>query len=236
MKKALDYYRSFFNQTCHLCNLHKADTHGLCEACHTDLPWLISACRRCAEPIPPDLTALPLCARCQSRPPGFDRTHAAFSYSFPISQLIPAIKYQRRPEALGWLSRVFAELMRERLDRPPELLLPVPMRPWRSVQRGFNQAELIAEQLGRHLNLPVRTDLLRKRRPTLQQARLNRRSRGTNLSGSFSLDQPVSGHVAVVDDVMTTGSTAEELARLLKASGAHRVDIWVLARTPSKDP
>ncbi|GGB88347.1 amidophosphoribosyltransferase [Marinobacterium zhoushanense] len=234
MKNIKSYYRLFFNQSCYLCQTARADTLGLCEACHADLPWLIGACRRCAEPMPTGLAGSSLCARCQRQAPAFDITHAAFLYAFPISQLIPAIKYLRRPEALGWLSLIFAQLLRDRIEQPPKMLLPVPMHPWRTTLRGFNQAELIAAQLGRHLGIPVRSELLRKRRTTLQQARLNRASRGTNLAGSFKLLQPVPEHVAVVDDVMTTGSTAEELARLLKMAGARRVEIWVLARTPSK--
>lgn len=227
-----DYYRLFFNQSCFLCNTRKADIHGLCEACHADLPWLISACKQCAMPIQPDLTALPLCPRCQRKPPEFDRTYAAFSYSFPINQLIPSIKYRRRPEALGWLSRVFAELLRHRLEQPPEVLLPVPMHPWRASLRGFNQAELIAAQLGKQLHIPMRSNILYKRQSTLQQARLDRNSRASNLAGSFGLCGAVPQHIAVVDDVMTTGSTAQELACVLKQAGAKQVEIWVLARTP----
>ncbi|MBV1787000.1 ComF family protein [Marinobacterium sp. D7] len=234
MKNIERYCRLFFDQSCYLCQIAKADVLGLCEACHADLPWLIGACRRCADPIPVGVAGHALCARCQQRSPPFDRTHAAFLYAFPINQLIPAIKYQRRPEALGWLSRLFAQLLRDRIEQPPELLLPVPMHPWRATMRGFNQAELIASQLGRQLGIPVRSDLLRKRRATLQQARLNRASRGINLAGSFQLLGQVPAHVAVVDDVMTTGSTAEEIAQQLKTAGAERVEIWVLARTPAK--
>ncbi|WP_156042748.1 ComF family protein [Marinobacterium lacunae] len=234
MKNLKSYYRLFFDQSCHLCQIYKADTHGLCEACHSDLPWLISACHQCGEPIPPRSDDIQLCRHCQQSPPAFDRTHAAFAYTFPINQLIPAIKYNRRPEALGWLSLVFAQMLEDRIDSPPELLLPVPLHPWRALKRGFNQAGLIAGELGRHLRLPVHQGLIRKRRATASQAGLDRSTRSANLFGSFRLTGTIPAHVALIDDVMTTGSTAQELARLLKGAGAQRVEVWVLARTPTK--
>lgn len=230
MKHLQVYNRLLFGHSCALCRRQPALETGLCEGCHGDLPWLIAACPRCAEPVQ-GLPGTP-CARCQQDPPPFDRTHAAFSYSFPINQLLPAIKYQRRPAALGWLSRTFALLLADRIDTPPRLLLPVPQHPLKELRRGFNQAALIARQLSAQLNIPVADTLVRKRHTTSQQAELGRAERQANLRGSFEVRGPVPDHVALVDDVMTTGSTARELSRVLRARGAARIEVWVLARTP----
>lgn len=219
------------NQPCALCRLAPARHTGLCDDCHADLPWLIGGCSRCAEPMPPP--ARGLCARCQQQPPAFENTVAAFSYEFPISQLIPALKYRRRPAPLGWLSATFAELIAERLEDTPDLLVPVPMHPWQELSRGFNQASLIAERLSRLLKIPLSEQLLQKRRRTAHQAELNRQQRQANLRRSFSCRGPVPARVALIDDVMTTGTTVNELARLLKRRGAQQIQVWVLARTPA---
>lgn len=232
MKNTPVNLRSLFDHRCALCRRYPALPSGLCEGCHSDLPWLIAACPRCAEP----LTALhhSLCRHCQQDPPAFDITHAAFSYSFPINQLLPRIKYHRRPAALGWLSRSFALLLADRIDTPPQLLLPVPQHPLKEVRRGFNQAALIAHELSRLLHIPLSDTLVRKRRLTSQQAELSRAERLANLRGSFEVRDRVPPHIALVDDVMTTGSTARELSRVLKQEGATRVEVWVLARTPEQ--
>ncbi len=230
MKKHRVDYGLFNNQTCLLCRLHPAARHGLCEGCHADLPWLLGGCPRCAEPLIADLHVH--CARCQQHPPAFDRTLAAFTYRFPLTELLPTIKYQRRPAALGWLGATLAELIADRLEQKPQLLLPVPMHPWQLFRRGFNQAALIAEILARELAIPYHDRLLRKTRNTSHQADLGRAERQANLRDSFACLGPVPPHVAIVDDVMTTGSTADELARLLRRQGAKQIDVWVLARTP----
>ena len=230
MKKHEVNHRLLINQYCALCRLYPATRHGLCDGCHADLPWLLGGCPRCAEPLVADLNLH--CPRCQQQPPAFDRTLAAFSYRFPLTELIPAVKYQRQPTALGWLSATLAELIDDRLERKPQLLLPVPMHPWQLFRRGFNQAALIAERLSRELGIPYHDGILRKIRNTSHQADLGRTERQANLRGSFACQGRVPAHVAIVDDVMTTGSTADELARLLRRHGAEQIDVWLLARTP----
>lgn len=230
MKNTTVNYRSLFIRKCALCRRYPAQETGLCEGCHGDLPWLIAACPRCAEPL--NTAHISLCSHCQQDPPPFDRTHAAFRYSFPINQLLPAIKYHRRPAALGWLSRTFAALLSDRIETAPQLLIPVPQHPLKEIRRGFNQAALIAQELSRCLDIPLSDTLVRKRRTTLQQAELGRSERLANLRDSFEVCAPVPAHIALVDDVMTTGSTARELSRVLRLNGAKRIEVWVLARTP----
>jgi len=216
-------------QRCALCGAPDSQSHGLCEGCHADLPWLIHGCSRCALPLPRHQAGL--CVPCWHQLPPFTQVQAAFTYSFPISELIPAIKYRRQPAHLGWLAAVLAEFIRQRQTAPwPDALVPVPMHPFSQIHRGYNQAQLLAQRLGEQLHIPV-SPCLHKQRRTPRQVSLNLAQRRHNLQGAFTLRGGVAEHVALVDDVMTTGTTASTLARLLLEQGCQRVDVWVLART-----
>lgn len=217
---------------CSLCGLAPANHHGICADCHADLPWLLGGCHRCALPLPH--TALPgsLCAQCAQTLPAFDRTLAAFNYDFPLSRLLPEIKYQRQPAHLGWLSQVLAAYLQQQYeDDWPDALIAVPMHPLSELKRGFNQAQLMTQVLGKQLRLPLST-CVRKQRRTPHQMALGLEARKQNLHHAFKVIGQPPRHLALVDDVMTTGTTANTLAQLLKSAGAERVDIWVLARTP----
>lgn len=219
-------------QSCALCGTPAASHHGLCEDCHADLPWQVAFCQQCALPLPVQYSP-GLCSHCQQYPPAFDRTLAAFRYDFPLSQLLPNIKYQRRPEAIGWLGQVLAEYLRLHYEATawPDALVPVPMHLWNETLRGFNQSRLLADVLSRQLQLPLWHGLQKHRR-TPHQADLGLRQRQQNLAHAFRLTHTPPRHPAIIDDVMTTGATANSLAQLLKQAGAQQVDIWVLARTP----
>ncbi len=220
------------NQTCSLCGSSDEVYQGICTACHADLPWLLGGCRRCALPLPPTAPPGSLCSHCIQTPPAFDRTLAAFHYDFPLSQLLPRIKYQRQPAHLGWLARVFAAFLQQQYEKDwPQALCAVPMHPLSEFRRGFNQAQLLAEVLARQLQLPL-TPCLSKNRHTPHQMSLGLDERRRNLHQAFRVVRPPARHVALIDDVMTTGTTVNTLARQLKSAGAERVDIWVLARTP----
>lgn len=222
---------AFNRQICALCGArHDVSFHGLCEACHADLPWLTHACSRCALPLP--LHQPDLCAHCIKDPPPFNRVLSAFTYTFPVSALIPAIKYQKQPAHLGWLADVLADFIRQHHQGPwPDALIPVPMHPFSQIARGYNQAELLADRLSRRLQLPL-LHALRKTRRTARQMSLSLEERRLNLRGAFSLNREPPEYVALVDDVMTTGTTVSGLSRLLLEQGCKRVDVWVLARTP----
>lgn len=221
--------RLFFKQTCQLCRLQPAQLNGLCEDCHADLPWRLFPCPVCGLSRTSPMADCPDCQRLQ---PAFDHTCVALDYRFPLTQLLPAIKYHQQLRTLGWLAPVLAAQIRDTEQALPHCLLPVPMHPWDQLRRGHNQAALLAEQLGRQLNIPVQYQALQKIRHTRKQHRLSARQRRHNLQGAFALNKPLPSHVALVDDVMTTGSTLNEIARLLKSQGVLRVDNWVIARTP----
>ncbi|UTW14191.1 ComF family protein [Marinobacterium rhizophilum] len=195
------------------------------------MPRIAPACIRCALPLEgvEGLT----CGHCQKRPPAFDRTVAAFAYRFPLNQLIPLIKYQGQTGQLGWLADSLADHLQQRCDDWPQVLVPVPLAAPRLRRRGYNQAALLATRLAKRLELATDLGSLSKPRETAHQMELRGKARRRNLRGAFQWNGPTYTHVALIDDVMTTGTTVNEISRLLKSAGIRRVDIWVLARTPA---
>ena len=228
----------FNNQTCLLCD-ECTDTHlALCTACELELPWLGDSCQRCALPLPmPGLT----CGFCLKHPPAFESVHAPWVYGFPIDSLIIRFKHNSK-----WpYGRLLAELLGQSLrnhfeagNDPPDVLLPVPLSVKRLRQRGYNQSSMLADWLSAHLNIPCREHWLLRPQDTTAQQTHDAKTRKRNLLQAFNLAPGVvvrGLHVALVDDVLTTGATAQSLARLLLKAGARRVDVYCLARTPKPD-
>lgn len=216
--------------SCLLCGAASGNGRHLCPPCRIDLPFTANPCPRCALPLP-DIAAS--CGACLGRPPPWNRCIAPLLYRPPATALLAGFKYRGRLAA----GRLLGELLLERLRRDgiaeAELLLPVPLHWRRRLSRGFNQTELVADQLGAALALPVAMSALQRLRATAAQQSLDAAARARNLRGAFALREPVQGrHVALVDDVVTTGATAAELSRLLHRAGAASVQLWALARTP----
>lgn len=214
---------------CLLCD--DAGSRGLvCQPCRDDLPWLISACPGCALPL---AGAAELCGRCLSHAPAFDRCIAAFRYASPIDRLIVQFKNQRRLSAGKLLSVMLVDRLQECSEPWPEIISPVPLHWRRQLLRGFNQATFVAGHLATQLDIPV-LSLARRSQATAKQQQLDRKQRLRNLRKAFTTTQRVDGrHVAIVDDVVTTGATAQALSLVLKRAGAARVDLWAIARTPA---
>lgn len=222
-------------QTCLLCDESADAMLAICTSCEAELPWLGGHCLVCALPLPAQGL---ICGACLQRPPSFQRVEAPWRYAFPIDSLINRFKHQAK-----WpLGRLLAELLSQHLQHAfdeglsrPDLLLPVPLADKRQRQRGFNQAGMLAQWLSARLHLPLQPHWLLRLLDTPAQQQLDAASRKRNLRRAFALapDSQVTGlHLALVDDVLTTGATAESLARLLKEAGAARVDVYCLARTP----
>jgi ComF family protein len=215
---------------CLLCGDAGSEGLDLCGACAAELPRNASCCARCALPLP---SPAALCGACQRKPPPWDAAWSPFRYGWPLDRLEARYKFGRDLAA----GRTLAELWR-RLPPPaarPALILPVPLHRARLRQRGFNQALELARPLGRSLGVPVRHGLLLRARATAAQSELDAAARRRNVRGAFAVHAGAAlpSHVAVLDDVMTTGATLAECVRALKRAGAQRVDVWALARAPA---
>lgn len=189
-------------------------------------------CLRCAITVPPGLE---LCGPCRADPPAFERTVCLADYGFPWDALIAAFKYRDGSDLAGVLARCLAAGAG---DAPlPDLVAPIPLSDARLAERGYDQAWELARRLAGHWQRPALARLLVRRFDLGRQAKSGRRERLANLRGAFAVapGQAASArsrHVALVDDVLTTGATAQAAARVLLDQGAARVTLWVVARTP----
>lgn len=227
---------------CPLCTLPAQPDSGLCPGCAADLPALLrpgqTLCR-CGLPLPgapPPAGTLPsLCGRCLHRPPPFERVVAPLAYAFPLDHLILGHKQQRRPA----LERAFLWLWRQQLPlqgaQRPDLLVPVPLH-WRRLWwRGFNPAAQLAHTASVALDIPIQPVLARHRATPSQQG-LSAAARRRNLAAALRVTHNIRGqHIALIDDVVTTGSTARMASQVLRDQGAARVEVWALARTLPPD-
>ncbi len=221
---------------------------GLCQPCQEDLRATEPACRLCLIPLPieqsenaPNTT---ICGQCLRRPPVFDRCTISALYQPPISHLIARYKYS----ASFHSGRILAKLMADEIiasspTHLPACIVPVPLHWSRQLSRGFNQSTLLAFQvrasLGQHYHLdqktmPVANHILSRRSHTLSQVTQGLHGRRVNVRGAFELRsrQLLPRSVAIVDDVVTTGATVNEIAHLLKQAGVENVEVWAAARTP----
>lgn len=216
---------------CLLCGQGSSRAQDLCHACFQQLPWQSVACARCALPLAAE-TASTVCGQCLRSPPPQDATFAPLRYEYPLTQLIHAFKFRGVHAAGRVLGELFAAAVPATIDLP-DCLLPVPLHRTRLRERGFNQATLLAHGLQDTLGLPVLDRAMQRLRPTEVQSGMNAVARRRNMRTAFALgNEELPAHIAIVDDVMTTGSTAGEVCRLLRASGVTRIDVWTLARTP----
>lgn len=225
--------RRFLQFTCLLCR-QAAWQHIVCDDCRSQLPYLDSGCPVCANPLT-TTDKQTRCGQCISKPPAFDCVIAPFSYEPPLVQLINQYKFNQHLH----LRRLFCELMTPKLiqhyqqHRKPDLITAIPLH-WRRLWlRGFNQSWQLAKLLSKQLHIPAQLTGKRAHHQ-IAQAKLKRKERKKNLAKAFKIANPhkVSGkHIAVVDDVITTGTTAHHYAKLLKKSGATQVDIWVITKT-----
>lgn len=212
-------------QPCVLCG---ARVRGrlICPGCAADLPHLpAERCPQCALPSHGGA----LCGACLKKAPRFERCEAVYRYGFPLDALIQHCKYGGAQE----LAELFAEALARRLANlpRPDLIVPMPLHPARLRERGFNQALEIARRLGERLNLPCR-HACRRVRDTPPQAGLDLKARRRNLRGAFACDENLAGaRIALLDDVMTSGSSLDELAQAARRAGALEISAWVVART-----
>ncbi len=218
---------------CLLCGTLSGVQQDLCSACRSKLPVNNHHCRSCAQPLPLSIQDGSLCGRCQKKPPSFDYCFAPFRYQDELTSLHHNFKFHHKLAA----GRLMADLMCEQLAVPsrrlPRLLIPAPLHARRLRERGFNQAQELARILSTQLSIPVDSHTLYRTRNTTAQSSLPKKERQQNIRNAFALTAKIdASHIAIIDDVMTTGLTVNEIAKILRASAVSMIEIWVFARTP----
>ena len=215
---------------CALCGQSGQQGLDLCTGCECDLPLNDNVCEHCAEPLPRELSQPALCAACLKQPPIFDACVAPYLYAFPMDRMIQGLKYRGDLTYGRVLGELLARHLAHRQTRP-ELIIPVPLAPMRYRERGFNQARELALPVCKALDLTLRSDLVTRHRETREQAGLDRNERLKNTQRAFALTAPLGArHVAIIDDVVTTGSTVNEISKVLRAAGAEWIEVWAVAR------
>ena len=215
---------------CLLCDQPGMANIDLCEACWLELPANVLCCPICALPL---AAPAPACGHCLAKPPEFQHTVAPLQYHAPLSVLMPRFKFHQDLAAGRLLAEVFCRKTNN--IALPDALVPVPLHGKRLRQRGFDQALELAKRIARHKSVSLRSDILARTRHTEAQTNLDADERRRNCQGAFEVKAAtLPKHIALLDDVMTTGTTVGECARILKKAGVKRVDIWVIARVPAR--
>jgi ComF family protein len=221
-----------FPSQCLVCGA-TANKHSLCADCQNELPANDYACRRCAEPLPEGCIDN-LCGRCLKSPPAFDQVFSPYLYQPPLDRLITRFKFQADLGAGHILAKLLYQHIEQNIQHYPQCLVPVPLHKTRLRQRGFNQAHEICRMLGSQLDIPVRNNICHRTRSTSSQSGLNEKHRRKNIRGAFSVaSDPAYKHIAIIDDVMTTGNTVNELARVLRKSRVETIQVWSICRAAS---
>lgn len=209
---------------CELCG-DPAGAEGICTPCRAELPWIGAACRSCARPLP----APGRCVTCLHDPPPWSQAIAPLAWRFPVDALIGRFKYAGALQLGALLGRLLAA--RCAVAPPVDAIVPVPLHRSRLAERGFNQAQELARPVAAALELPVLVRATARLVPAPPQAGLAAQQRYRNLAGAFQASECVTGcRVAILDDVLTTGSTAHALAQALLRAGAAAVQVWAVAR------
>ncbi|VAW49867.1 Competence protein F homolog, phosphoribosyltransferase domain; protein YhgH required for utilization of DNA as sole source of carbon and energy, partial [hydrothermal vent metagenome] len=173
-----------------------------------------------------------LCGACLTQPPAFCRTQVGFYFEGALSELVYGLKYHQKPE----YARLLAEMTVEYFDLSGvEALVPVPLHPLRRRDRGYNQAELIAKELGKLLAIPVISNGVQRIKNTPSQTHLTAKQRHENLGRAFEVERECFeslSHIALVDDVITTGATMQRLAEMLqRKTDVKQIEAWAIAKT-----
>ncbi|WP_410474679.1 ComF family protein [Guyparkeria sp. TX1] len=228
----------WFDAPCHLCRLDTVDADGLCPDCRREWRAALgqARCRTCGLILAGDLAAGAgdeTCAACVGRRSPFERVVAAVDLDPAVRALIHRLKYRQDFSVVPLLQATLIEAVAGQEEAARiDALVPMPLHPRQRRRRGFNQAWLLADGLARATGVPLLRRGVRRVRDTGSLTELAARARRGALRGAFVADGPIPERVAIVDDVLTTGASAEALAAALRLGGARAVSIWALARTP----
>ncbi len=215
---------------CLLCGMAESNHLGICSACEQALPHNLSACRRCALPIPPG-SHVRLCGQClDSAPPGH-RACVPYLYAAPLDALLTGLKFRQQLYYARLLGGLLARHLQENLTPYPECIVPVPLHPSRLRQRGYNQALELARPVARILGIKLEKNLVRRIRRTRPQTELKQSARAANLRHAFQISRPPDyRHIAIIDDVITSGHTVNTLAQAFHKVGVKNIEVWAIAR------
>ncbi len=224
---------------CALCHNPTTNT-ALCTPCTGELPWLKNPCVCCAKPLISETIIHPaVCGDCLTNPPSYQALIAPFQYKYPIDYLILNLKFGNK----FIYARILGELMAETIARHyqpinyPQLIIPVPLHPRRLRERGYNQAVEIARPIQKKFRLPLSVHQCGRIIDTQPQAAIAASGRSRNVKSAFSAALSIKAtHVAIIDDVVTTGSTVSELTQALRKVGVKKIDIWCCSRTHLNGP
>ncbi|MBN9125842.1 MAG: ComF family protein [Nitrosospira sp.] len=225
LNNRLNIRQNFLERHCVLCGI--ASKTSLCPACLNSLPRLPSPhCRICALPV----TGSDVCGACIADPPEFDGTAAALSYAFPADALIHSLKYQGNLAMASVLAELFHTLVGA--IALPDFIVPMPLHPVRLRERGFNQAMEIARSVSRQCGVALLPEACKRVKDMPSQAGLPWKEREKNIRNAFICEANLAGkRIAILDDVMTTGATLNELAKAIRQRGASEITGWIIART-----
>ena len=229
-----------FPQRCIICHAGAIVSAGnrssaICPACIKQLPFNRTACARCALPLAEDSGSTELCGRCLKQAPAFDYAVSAFRYEGVVVPLVQQLKFSDKISFAPTLGHQMAEVYLSSSMDLPDCLLPVPLHQRRLRERGYNQSIELARPLARLTGLPLSRDRVIRHRNTAPQVGNRVDARRRNIRHAFGLTAPLeASHVLIIDDVVTTGSTVNELAKLLKACGVRKVGVLSLARAPHR--
>ncbi|WP_237758300.1 ComF family protein [Legionella londiniensis] len=212
---------------CPLCCQYHLEQYAVCGDCQTLLTPLGKCCQVCALPM--SSGQHPICGHCIRQKPYFDRVYAGYQFTEPLRALIHEFKYHEGLYLTSFLTQLILDGLAEKPAVAP-CLLPVPTHRKRLAERGYNHAAELTKCLAKRLQFPYDLTTARKIVNTANQASLSRKARSTNLQKAFSIGRISFAHVVIVDDLLTTGSTVNELARLIKIKGVERVDVYCCAR------
>jgi len=240
MKKLVDF---FYPPRCQLCGSRHQLLFGgqLCTACAADFRPNETPCQVCAVPMSISKGGMSqqssTCGQCTKASPVYDYCWSPFVYSQPLEWMIQQLKFNQKLNFAPLLSNLMAEKMRQNLQQhlfennKPDIIIPMPLHNRRLKQRGFNQSHLLIKPIAKILQLPIDLNSCKRVRDTAHQTGKNARQRQQNIKNAFAFNNKRSyQHVAIFDDVVTTGSSVSELSKVLKRGGVKRVDVWCLAR------
>lgn len=204
-----------------------------CQDCYYELPWMPKSCIFCCRPLP-EILATESCGECLKQSRFYDKAFSLFCYEPPLTHLIPAFKFKQQLQYL----RIFALLLAHRIKHfythceKPDYLIAVPLHQKRLRERGYNQSLEIAKVIQKKCQIPLAKNACQRVRHTQPQSSLDIKSRQKNIKNAFLVNSKFEAkHIILIDDVMTTGHTLNELSRLFKKQGVTQIDVWCIAKT-----